>query len=178
MTHRSFKLSKASRSDIQEDGSKHHFVELDSFVMTVIAGAVDLIVHDKDENVILDKKKRLDNQSKFAALVYKHRACDATLDHMLKSYQLSVSDPKNELVHLYEIRDALSKNFSSENAAIAQLGITRDEWNDMGRMANSLTIQQGRHRGEAIRFLRSAEPVKLDETRKLAARWVENILIF
>jgi len=139
MTHKDFELGKSSRTDLQEDGKKHHFLEVDSCVMTMSVGLVDLIVKDKDGKIVSDtKRERLDRQSNFAFLVQKHRSSDATLDQVLKSYQQSVRDPSNELVHLYEIRDAIDKKFSSKKAAISALGITTDEWDEIGKLANHL----------------------------------------
>lgn len=179
MTHKNFELSKSSRTDLQEDGRKHHFLEVDSCVMTASVGSVDLIVKDKDGNVIFDaKKERLEKQNNFASLVDKHRASNATLDHMLKSYQQSVKDPSNELVHLYEIRDALSKKFSSKKAAIVALGVTSDEWDEIGKLANSLPLQQGRHRGSAVGSLRSAEPAELAIARKSTVHLIVKYLEF
>jgi len=37
-------------------------------------------------------------------MIEAYRYTDSTLDQMLRSYQISVKDPGNELVHLYEIR--------------------------------------------------------------------------
>jgi len=89
MTHKDFELSKSSRTDIREDGKKNHFLEVDSCVMTMSVGAVDLIVKDKDGNNVSDtKRERLEKQRTFAALVEKHRANDGTLDQMLKSFNI------------------------------------------------------------------------------------------
>lgn len=179
MTHKSFELSKPSRTEIQEDGRKHYFVEVDSCVIATSLGSVDSTVKDKDGNIVSDtKRERLDRQSKFADLVEKHRASDATLDQMLKSYQQSVKDPSNELVHLYEIRDALSKKFGSRNATIEALGNTSREWDEIGKLANYLPLEQGRHRGQAVGSLRSAEPSELETARKSAAHLVEKYLEF
>lgn len=179
MTHKDFELSKSSRTDLQEDGKKHHFLEVDSCVMTMSVGSVDLIVKDKDGKIVSDtKRERLDKQSNFASLVEKHRSNDATLDHVLKSYQQSVRDPSNELVHLYEIRDALAKNFGSKKTAISALGITTDEWDEIGKLANHLPLQQGRHRGQATGSLRNAEPAELEMARKSSSNPVEKYLEF
>ncbi|MBK6388509.1 MAG: hypothetical protein IPF71_18020 [Rhodoferax sp.] len=110
------------------------FSEVDSCVMTVSSGTVDLVVKDKDGNAVSDtKRERLDKQKRFANLADKHRKSDATLDQMLKSYQKSVKDPENELVHLYEIRDSLSERFGSKSSAIKKLSITSNEWDEIGK---------------------------------------------
>ena len=128
MTHEDFELSKPSRTDIREDGEKNYFLEVESCVMTMTMGTVDLVVKNKDGNIVSDtKKERLDKQNRFASLVDRHRHSDAMLDQMLKSYQKSVKDPDDELVHLYEIRGSLSERFKSKKNAIQKLGITGAE---------------------------------------------------
>lgn len=96
---------------------------------------------------------------------------------MLKSYSSSVSDPDNELVHLYEIRDAASTIFGSENNARSKLGITNKEWSDFGLIANKRPLLQGRHRGSNAGALRQADADELETVRKIASKIVENYMI-
>lgn len=177
MTHKDFELSKPFRADIRQDGKRNHFIEVDSCVMTMSVGRVDLIVQDKHGNIVLDsKRERLDKQKRFAFLVDKHRHSDATLDQMLISYQESVKDPDDELVHLYEIRDCLSEKFGAKKNAIQKLGITTVEWDEIGELANSLPLKQGRHRGKAAGALRDAEIAELEKARKTVAYLIEKYL--
>lgn len=177
MTHKDFELSKPFRADIRQDGKRNHFIEVDSCVVTMSVGRVDLIVQDKDGNIVLDsKRERLDKQKRFASLVDKHRHSDATLDQMLISYQESVKDPDDELVHLYEIRDCLSEKFGAKKNAIQKLGITTAEWDEIGELANSLPLKQGRHRGKAAGTLRDAEIAELEKARKTVAYLIEKYL--
>ena len=177
MTHKDFELSKPSRTDIREDGKKNHFLEVESCVMTMSVGTVDLVVKDKDGNIVSDtKRERLDKQKRFASLVDKHRHSDATLDQMLKSYQKSVKDPDDELVHLYEVRDSLSERFGSKKNAIQKIGITNAEWDEIGKLANTLPLKQGRHRGKAVGALRNAETAELEKARKSVAYLIEKYL--
>ncbi|PTN13313.1 hypothetical protein [Nitrosomonas aestuarii] len=57
MTHRDFELSGPSRTDIREDGKKNHFLEVESCIHAVSLGTIDLIVKDKDGDVVSDTKK-------------------------------------------------------------------------------------------------------------------------
>lgn len=178
MTHKDFELSKPSRTDIREDGKKNHFLEAEPCIVSMsVVGTVDLVAKDKDGNIVSDtKRERLDKQKRFASLVDKYRRSDATLDQMLKSYQKSVKDPDNELVHLYEIRDSLYKRFGSKKNAIQKLGITSAEWDEIGILANTLPLKQGRHRGKAVGALRNAEIDELEKARKSVAYLVEKYL--
>lgn len=177
MTHENFELSVPSRSDVREDGARNYFLEVESCVMTMSAGTADIVIHDKDGNVVSDtKRERLDKQHTFATLVDKYRANDATLDQMLNSYQQSVKDPKNELIHLYEIRDALSNKFGSRTNAIKALGISNANWSEIGNLANALPLKQGRHRGQSVGSLRNAEPAELEMARKSVVHMIYKYL--
>jgi hypothetical protein len=61
----------------------------------------------------------------------------------LTSYASAVSDPRNELVHLYDVRDALSTHFRGEQNARAALNIPQSEWRRLGVLANVEPIEQG-----------------------------------
>ena len=179
MSHRDFTLSKPSRNDLRNDGTKNIFLEAEPIVMKVSIGSVDLVVRDKDGNIVSDlKQERLDKQKWFSETVAKYRGVDSTLDQMLKSYQMAVKDPKNELVHLYEIRDALSTRFGMKKKAMKYLCISNKEWDIIGNLANFQPLEEGRHRGKAAGTLRPAENHELEMARKSASNLVEKYLIF
>jgi len=147
MTHKGYDLTNASRTDIREDGTRHHYLEVQSIAMTVTMGTPDMVLTDKNGKVVSDtKRERLDKQEWYASLVNKHGSSDSTLKHMLESYKASVSDPGNELVHLYEIRDSLAERFGSKKRAVNQLSITSQQWDEIGELANFRPLKQGRHR--------------------------------
>lgn len=176
MTHKYYELSP-SRTDIRDDGKKNHYLEVESCVTTTNIGQVEIVVTDKDGNIIADTKRdRLDKQNRFACLVDKHRQSDAVLDQMLTSYQESVKDPHNELVHLYEIRDSLVVKFGSKKNAIRELDITNAQWDEIGQLANALPLKQGRHRGKAAGALRNAEITELEKARKSVVYLIEKYL--
>ena len=98
---------------------------------------VDIIISDANGNVISNtKQERIDKKKWFSKTSAKFRIKDQTLNQMLKSYGSSVSDPNNELIHLYEIRDAASKKFGGENKTRSKLNITKKEWSAFGLIAN------------------------------------------
>jgi hypothetical protein len=94
------------------------------------------------------------------------------LHALLASYSRSVLDPSNELVHLYEIRDALSKHFGNYQNACAALNISQAEWQRLGRLANIEPIKQGRHRGQYVAGRRDATRDELDKVRSLVRKWI------
>jgi hypothetical protein len=61
------------------------------------------------------------------------------LGALLKSHHNSVRDPDNELVHLYEIRDALSARFGGDRPTRAALQINGADWSCLGQLCNDDT---------------------------------------
>ena len=99
---------------------------------------------------------------------------DELLPVLLQSYDAAVKDPCNELVHLYEIRDALVNKFGHEANAKAALAITNTTWSRFGQLCNDEPLNQGRHRGKKAREgLRDARTDELSEARDIARTMVE-----
>lgn len=86
---------------------------------------------------------------------------------------MAVVDPNNELVHLYEIRDALAKKFGREGACCKVLHFSSSQWSRLGRLANSEPLNQGRHRGKSLGKLRDTTEAELQEARNIARNFVE-----
>lgn len=85
-------------------------------------------------------------------------------------------DSNNELVHLYEIRDALSVKFGGETSARAALAITSSQWSRLGQLCNIEPLRQGRHRGKTSGALRDASEAELTEARGIARAMIEAYL--
>jgi hypothetical protein len=98
---------------------------------------------------------------------------DALLGKMLQSSHAAVEDPADELVHLYEIREALQRHFGGERKAKAALGLTDAMWKPLGRLACDEPVRQGRHRGAHLEELREATPGELKQARKIARELIE-----
>lgn len=177
MTHRKFTLSKPSRIDLNEDGTRNIYLTMDPITIKTSTGMVDIILKDKDGHVISDsKQERLDKQKWIALAMDKFRSADETLDQMLKSHQMAANDPDNELVHLYEVRDALSKKFGDQTKAKKHLSITEGDWNTLGDLANNQPLKQGRHRGKSAGILRDATASELELARKITQILIEKYL--
>jgi hypothetical protein len=127
---------------------------------------------DADGCVILDTKAdRIAKERAELDLLTDKSARSAPLRAMLASYSAATSDSANELMHLYEIRDALHAEYGSDDAAKKALGISSGEWSRFGGLANG-PIEQGRHRGKFPEGLRDATPEELADSRQLAYRWI------
>jgi hypothetical protein len=136
--------------------------------------APDVVISDADGRVL--RSTRMDRvSSDFATLdvVAPRIKRSLTLRSMVESYAASITDPANELVHLYEVRDALTKHFRREGLARKALGITAAEWRLLGQLANDAPIEQGRHRGKHLAGRRPASQRELEEARTIAWKWIE-----
>jgi len=177
LTHLPYELSKSTITRVHPDGRRNTSIELEAACTLVCGGSADFRVTDKDGNVISDSRRdRIERKKSLAELVSAHRASDGLLSAMLRSYNAGVRDPNNELVHLYEIRDALSVKFGGESSARAALAITVSQWSRLGQLCNNEPLRQGRHRGKTGEALRNATKGELVESRGIARAMIEAYL--
>ena len=146
--------------------------------MVVVAGSnIDFVTTGANGQVIRDtKRERIEARTKFAQLVAYHIA-DPVAESVVRSYAAAVNDPRNELVHLYEVRDALSRHFGSHAAAISAIGVSSSQWSRLGQLANDEPFTQGRHRGKQLGALRDASQSELSEARAIARAMIEGYLL-
>lgn len=177
LTHRAYELSRSTMTRVHPDGQRDVFVEPESLSMVTSVHPADIRSSDKDGNVIFDSKRdRIDKKKSLAELVASHRNTDALLPSLLQSNDAALRDPNNELVHLYEIREALSTKFCGENAARSALGISSFNWSRLGQLCNNEPLRQGRHRGKSGGSLRDATESELSEARGIARALIEAYL--
>lgn len=176
-THRAYELSRSTKTRVHPDGRRDIFIEPEPARIVYSAGTPDIQIKDKDGNVILDTKRdRVEKKKSLAELISTHRPTDSLLASLLKSQAAAVRDPNNELVHLYEIRDALSAKFAGENATRTALGIGSTQWSRFGQLCNNEPLRQGRHRGKTGAVLRDATEAELAEARGIARAMIEAYL--
>jgi hypothetical protein len=177
LSHKPYELSKSSMYRLHPDGRKDITIFPESCVMTMTMGEADIILTDKDGNIISNsKKERIQKKRELADLVEKYRGKDPFLASLLNSYNEAVNDHDNELVHLYEIRDAIAEKFGGEPGARSTLGIAGTQWSRLGKLANDDPLKQGRHRGKNPGILRDATEGELKEARGIARNLVEAYL--
>ncbi|PTR15054.1 hypothetical protein C8R31_10480 [Nitrosospira sp. Nsp2] len=176
-THTAYKLSQPTKVVVHQNGRKDYFVELEPAIIRITGGSVDFQVTDKNGNVISDsaaKSLQIMEQLRQGALAH---ASDELLLRLLQSYDAAVNDPNNELVHLYEIRDALAHKFGTEANARSTLAIPNSIWSRLGRICNNEPLNQGRHRGQNARtVLRDAGADELAEARGIVRNMIEAYL--
>lgn len=179
LSRKPFQLSKPRLTRIELDGRRHIFVELEGAVLTLGGGLVDTTVTDASGNVVRDtKQERLVKKRDLAELVAKYSSGDQLLRSMLQSYATSTADPDNELVHIYEVREALSSAFGGEGNARAAVGVSRVNWSRLGQLCNDEPLRQGRHRGKDVGVLREATEGELSEAREISRQMIEAYLAY
>lgn len=179
LTHKTYELSKASMYRLHPDGRRDVTVFAEPCVIGVSVGTPDIVVKDKYGNIVSDSRRdRIEKKKELAELVEKYRSQDQVLASMLASYKMAVTDPDNELVHLYELRDALSAKFGGKSAALTTLAISDTQWSRLGRLANIDPLRQGRHRGKKVGKLRDATESELKEARNIACNMIQAYLAY
>jgi len=138
-----------------------------------MSGQVDFLLKDAEGNVVRDSKaERIAEHISLLDELAPKVPHSATLRSLLESYSQSIDDPNNELVHLYEVRDALSHHYGNEQAARNALAISKTEWQRLGILANVEPLKEGRHRGKHSHVKRQATSSELDEARSFVCRWI------
>ncbi len=177
LSHKPYNLSKPGLSRLHPDGRRDFWAFAEAATSVFSDDTVDLVLTGADGRVIRDtKRERIDERIRFANLDAKYIA-DPVANSILRSYAAAVNDPRNELVHLFEIRDALSRCFGGESVAKSAIGISSSQWSRLSRLANDEPFFQGRHRGKQLGALRDAAGSELSEARKIACRMVQGYLL-
>lgn len=176
LNHEPFTLSDSSVSQLNADGRELGILLLATATLYLSSGRMDIVHKDADGNIIRDTRQdRISKRANVAKLATKHSK-DACVNSLLRSYSAAVNDPGNELVHLYEIRDALEKKFGSASKAIKEVPVCKIQWSRLGRLANDEPLRQGRHRGKKLGSLREATASEISEARKIARCMIEGYL--
>jgi hypothetical protein len=169
LKRKSFQLRGPNIIQHTAAGTRNIAMTVGTGAYLVTGGQVDFVVTDAAGNVKADSKaERIVAETSFVRELAQKAAKSATLRAMLDSYGQATDDPDNELVHLYEIRDAASKHYGGEKAARDALGITKTNWQALGRLANDEPLVEGRHRGRQVGSLRNATEAELETARSVA----------
>lgn len=169
LTFRPYTLSSARRTREHPDGRRDTFIELEGISVIAMGGSVDCRITAADGTVLADTKAdRIAEKRVLAERIAKYRPSSPTLASMLSSFGAATRDPQNELVHLYEVRDALSSELGGKTGAMRTLGIPAATWSRLGQLCNDEPLRQGRHRGKGGASLRDATDAELSEARELA----------
>lgn len=176
ISHKPYVLNNPNVFKLYADGRRDTWAFAECGTVTTSGSEADFITKDAAGNVIRNtRQERIDKRKAFAQLASKYIG-NATANAILRSYSAAVNDPNNELVHLYEIRDALSRHFKGEKAARKATSISKSQWSTLGRLSNDEPLSQGRHRGKSIGVLRDATKEELGEARSIARAMLDGFL--
>lgn len=176
LAHKPYTLTKPNVYKLHPDGRKDVSVFPEGATLTISCGSADFILTDSAGNIVRDtKRERIEHKVLFAQRAGRY-VNDPVANALLRSYSAAVNDTRNELVHLYEIRDALSQHFGGEAAATNAIGVSGTQWSRIGQLANNEPLTQGRHRGKQLGALRDATSDELSEVRQIACSMVDGYL--
>lgn len=177
LTHMPYKLTYPTVSKLYPDGRKDIYFYPKEVTLAISCECGDFTIKDGAGNIVRDtKQERIIRRDRFAQRVAQH-INNPVANALLRSYSAAVNDPQNEMVHLYEIRDALSQHFHGETAATTSIiGISRAQWSRIGQLANDVPLSQGRHRGKKHGALRKATSQELTEARQIACLMIDGYL--
>lgn len=170
---RRYELSRDAVIELRPDGTRNVHIEVGEAVMVIEGHAPRVVIKGLNETVKYDSEAESIGRTKsLAELMGKHFASDAVLASMMRSFDAAMRDPDNELVHLYEIRDAVKGLISRDGAK--SLGVAKDALSRFGTLCNAEPVRQGRHRGSHAGFeLRDATECELQEARSTASALIE-----
>ena len=166
--HRSFKLLGPTTYQ-SAAGCKTASTRVRGEIVLVMGMQSDIVGRDSAGNVIYDSRR--ERIAMLNEIVPKLEQ-SPDLYGMCESYDRSTSDPDNEFLHLYEIRDALCEHYGNGERARKALAISRNDWNRLGELANEKPFDQGRHRGKHPAGRRAATRSELEEARTLVQNWI------
>jgi hypothetical protein len=174
LVHRSFTIDGPRIEHHRADGSRQVLVfGAGEAIGLADVGRADFVVRDASGKVTDTKADRVAEHERFLSLIASAEAKHPLVAKLRGSYGAAVANPQTELVHLYEIRDALQTHFKGAYKAKRRLGITPDDWKRLGKLADRMPLEEGRHRGWHLSGLRPATPAELAEARAIARRMIE-----
>lgn len=167
--NKKFYIKAASKKEINNNGNVIISPKLEPMRISVSFSAnAHIIKKDMDGNIIYDSKVEEEKeQKKLLDKIQSSVSKEKIVSKILNSYNSALSNPANELVYLYDIREALKFYFGNEQKARTALNISKKDWSEAGRICNDLPVKQGRHRGACINDLRDATNVELQSVREI-----------
>jgi hypothetical protein len=173
-----FSITKPTMHRLRPDGRKDISIFPDPIVCKVtVSDSVDIIIADKDGNIVADtKSQRINSRKKFSELSVKYRRTDYVAASILDSFNTAVNDPANEFVHLYEIIESLCDRFGNEKKLRDALCVSKKYIGKLRRLSNTEPVTQGRHRGKNPGSLRTADSSEKMEAREVGRKLIQSYL--
>ena len=160
------------------DGRKDVWLSAACGAHFISGSPADFSIHDAAGSVIKDTKaERLADHRAFREQCSRHTE-DSLLQGLMASFSRAIADRADRMTHLYEIRDALSRDLGGEKEARKVLGLTNAEWKDLGRIANDEPIEDSRHRGNhpVLRQATDEETARvIDVARRMIRAYLDHL---
>jgi hypothetical protein len=140
VTHREVALSRNPRvNQFDEGGNCMARILVEDVVRVTVSGPeADVQIISCDGTVIRDTNaERVAREEELVSRLAPKIAISALIRDLASTYRRAISDPTNEFVHLYEIRDRLSTDYGSDEKARNALGISAAELKRIGKLANA-----------------------------------------
>jgi len=174
LARQSFTLRGPNITHHNDNGSRDIVLIAETGMLRITGHAPDILITAADGTVVRDTRvERLERDTELLTRLVSKGSTSVIARRMIESFGKSIDDPANELVHLYEIRDAAADHFGGETIARAKLKVSKAEWSQLGRLANDEPLNQGRHRGRQSELLRDAAPDELSVARRIARQIIE-----
>lgn len=163
-----------SRIDVyNEEGGKGVFINAKDAPIEVKTGVSGCLKkRDKNGKVIYDSRLKEKQDEKYINDCLAAHGSDNTLNSICNSFHNAMQSPENELVRLYEMRDALSTKFGGKDKSCKNLGISEKDWDELGVICNAKPIDKSRHRGKHIGNIRKASDNELNKAREIAKKLI------
>lgn len=174
-THKTYELSKPCMEGYDSRGSLWITPAPATLKLSVSGPEPKVVIRDSNGNIILDERT-LERRElvKLSAKYYENLEVQA----ILQNYKSAVNEPKNELFHLYAIRDVLSTKFEGFENACASLNLKKSDWEKLGKLCNRIPAQQGRHKGINYKQLRQATVAELEDARKIVKKMIKQFFMY
>jgi hypothetical protein len=177
LTHLPFVLSSPSLARWEEAGNLAVFMFPLPANVEAIVPPPDLVLTDASGKIVRDTRaERIGAKREMGAAAAVLAQSDPLFSSLLESYSKAVEDPTNELVHLFEIKEALATHFGGEAQLSSILQISRTRISEFGGICNHSVLSQGRHRGKSIVSLRWASESELALARAVAKEFIVTYL--
>jgi len=164
-----YTLENPTHIEFDESGNRHVFVHAGSGSYRLAGKRAHLNYSGSGE-----RPDRIDKKNTLSSLIESCKS-DPVSDRIIRSYEMSIKDPMNELIYLYEVCDALKSHFGGRMEAQEVLNISEQNWDRLHVLANNLPLAQGRHRGNHNN-LREATEEEIYEAREITLQMIESYL--
>lgn len=178
ITKKEYQLSKFNVEKVLKDGRR--VKELSTIIEAVLVTEdVHIQITDQTGKIVGDSKaSELDEISKYTELCLKIYDANPLVKHLIDFYMESINKTDRVLSALYDLYDALIKEFGDRKKINNNLGVSIKKQNRLRIITNDPLLKQGRHSGKNTSQLRDATNKEINEARDIAKALLLNYLLF